>query len=83
LWWTGGDRRRRIDFNTGRRDMRGWIRAAVLAALLGAAVGACARAGDIAAPDGTTVRMDGADDPMPTGADSTGGRWGGYIGGGG
>lgn len=63
--------------------MRGWIRATVLAALIGAAVGACARGGDIAAPEAGDARMDGAaGDSTSTQNDTTGGRWGGFIGGG-
>lgn len=63
--------------------MRVWIRAAVLAALVGAAAGACARGGDVVAPEAAGARMDGAaGDTTHTDADSTGGRWGGFIGGG-
>jgi hypothetical protein len=65
--------------------MRGWTRALLLAALACAAAGACARGGEIAAPDG--ARMDeGAPPPDPAGANTQGdssGRWGGYIGSGG
>ena len=66
--------------------MRGWMRVLLLAALAVAAVGACARAGDIAAPEGAGARMDGGAPPPQEGStqtDSSGARWGGYIGGGG
>lgn len=67
--------------------MRGWTRALLLAALTGAAVGACTRGGDIAAPDGAGARMDTAPDTTSTtttttSTDSTD-RWGGYGGSGG
>ena len=67
--------------------MRGWMRVLLLAALAVAAVGACARTGDIAAPEGAGARMDGGAPPPAEGStqtDSSGDtRWGGYIGGGG
>lgn len=66
--------------------MRGWIKALLLAALVGAVAGACARAGEIAAPDAAGPQLDEGATQDSTGAttssDSTG-RWGGYIGGGG
>jgi hypothetical protein len=63
--------------------MRAWIRALVLAALLCVAAGACARGGDIAAPDAGDARMDGAPaDSTHTSPDTTG-RWGGFLGSGG
>lgn len=67
--------------------MRGWMRVLLLAALACAA-GACARAGEIAAPDGAGARMDGGAPQDPAGATTTsdsssGGRWGGFIGSGG
>ena len=67
--------------------MRGWMKALLLAALVGAVAGACARAGEIAAPDGAKPRLNGGTTPPdPTGgstASDTTGRWGGFIGGGG
>ena len=67
--------------------MRGWMKALLLAALVGAVAAACARAGEIAAPDGAGPQLDGGAAPPPvpgttTESDTTG-RWGGYIGGGG
>ncbi|HEX6373658.1 MAG TPA: hypothetical protein VF006_32325 [Longimicrobium sp.] len=63
------------------------MKAVLLAALAGAAAGACARGGEIAAPDGAGPRMDGGAAPQdPSGASTatdSSGRWGGYIGGGG
>lgn len=66
--------------------MRTWTKVLLLAAIACAA-GACARAGEIAAPDGAGPRLDGGAPEDPTGAttssDSSGGRWGGFIGSGG
>ena len=64
--------------------MRGWIRAVLLGALIGAAAAACARAGDIAAPQTGGARKDEGTHhtPLPPPADSTD-RWGGFSGGGG
>jgi hypothetical protein len=70
----------------GRKSMRGWTKGLLLAALVCAAAGACARAGDIVAPDGADVRMDESAPPPADGAvqsDSSDGRWGGFIGSGG
>jgi|GEM_PF-4712125 len=64
--------------------MRGWIRGLVLAALLCVAAGACARGGDIAAPETGDARMDeGTQSVPPPPPPDTTGRWGGFIGGGG
>ncbi len=68
--------------------MRGWMKALLLAALVGAVAGACARAGEIAAPDGAGPQMNGGATPPQdstggTTASDTTGRWGGFIGGGG
>jgi hypothetical protein len=67
--------------------MRARIRALMLAALLCAAAGACARGDDIAAPEAAGPRRDAVptegtgDTPPPP--DTTGGRWGGFLGSGG
>lgn len=66
--------------------MRGRIRALVLAVAVGAAAAACARGGDIAAPDGAGPSLDGAPADTTGGGtqtDTTGGRWGGFAGSGG
>lgn len=66
--------------------MRGWIRVLLLAAAVGAAAGACARGGDIAAPDGAGPSLDGTPADTSGGStqtDTTGGRWGGFAGSGG
>ena len=67
--------------------MRGWTKALLLAVLACAAVGACARDGDLTAPEAAAAVMDeGATPPDTSGStthgDSTG-RWGGFIGSGG
>ena len=65
--------------------MRAWIRALLLAVLVGAAAGACTREGAITAPQDGAV-MDGAatqDTIANPQNDTTGGRWGGFIGSGG
>ena len=65
--------------------MRGWMKALLLAVIACAAAAACARTGDIAAPENAGPQMDDAapagTEPLPP-AD-TSGRWGGFIGGGG
>jgi hypothetical protein len=64
--------------------MQRWKLGLVLAAVLAVAAGACARAGNPAAPDG---RARQGEVPLPGDANQTSedttGRWGGYIGGGG
>jgi hypothetical protein len=65
--------------------MRGWTKVLLLAALICAAVGACARDGEITTPDGARPRMDASapQGTTPPESDSSGGRWGGFIGSGG
>lgn len=67
--------------------MRGWTRALLLAALACVAAGACARGGEIAAPEAEGPAMDGgtttSSEPPPTTPPDTTGRWGGFGGSGG
>lgn len=69
--------------------MKGWKLALALAAGLALAASACARAGNLTAPEADVrfdeeqqTPQDGPGGPGVTPPDSTG-RWGGYIGGGG